>query len=175
MYRQQIAGLDARNLAVAVDCDVNTEIDAARHRDPTNGVVNRIANRHAPPRIGVTNHLCIMQPHGGVETGETRRHHLWTTTESCKEVRFDKASCDLDVGLGPAAVEPDWYRRFDVWELGEFAPVKGIMVDHRNLCQNVRTDHVLQLRDRGRPVGPSSDKNHDVVGPDVRQLFEYDG
>ena len=84
--------------------DVEREIHARQFRYLAYGVVDWVALGDAPPGFGVGYHIGVVQPHDGVESGESGRDHLRAARESGEEVRLDEPGGYLQVGFQPAAI-----------------------------------------------------------------------
>ena len=105
MFGEEIAGEHRRDRLIAIQRDVDGEVDAGHPRDLAHVVVDRIALGDAPRRVGMSDTASVVQREHGFEAREAGRYHLRPAAEAGEEMRFHEAGRDAYVGVQPLAIQ----------------------------------------------------------------------
>ena len=103
---EQLAAERRDDALLAVEHDVEREVDAGRRGDRADVVVHRVAVGDAPGGARVADARGVVQHEHRLQPGEPGRGQLRAAGEPGEEVRLDEAGGDADVGVDPVPVEP---------------------------------------------------------------------
>jgi hypothetical protein len=167
MHGEQLAGERAHHLLLAVQGDVEPEVDPADGRDHrADVVVHGVALADAPYGVGRADALSVVQGEDGLQAREPGDAQLRAPAEPGEEVRLDEARGDPDVRLHPVSVEPHGHSVAVAAHPHEGRLVARVVVEHVDPVDDVVAQHRPELGLGVAAVGAGGHEDDDVVDVD---------
>src|SRR5690349_1631324 len=105
MFLKKVTRKSPSDLLIAVEGDVESEVDTGHSGNLAHVIVNGISLRDSPCCFGMADACRIMKFHDRVKAGQPGRNHLRSSAEAGKKVRFDETRRDFEITLYPRAVQ----------------------------------------------------------------------
>ena len=173
--RADVAAEEARDLPVAVQGDVEAEVEGQKGAVPADDGLGGVAFENAPGAARIADGLGVVVAHDRGDVGHRREDPLVAAREAGHEVGLDEAQDDAPVGLHVVAVHQDRHAVRPGARGEQGRGVVGVVVDHAVAAQDVGADHRGQLLRGVGPVRARAVDDREPLGGHVVELREEPG
>ena len=167
MGGEHVAGKDAGNLAGGVKRDVDDKGWVGAQRDLAHFFPDRIADRHAPSRVRVTDHGVTVIAVDALRAGNRGQHAFRPAAEAGKEMRLDEPGQDPHIGFVELPVDANGMAARRAAERNEVGIGVRVVLLAVVIVHDVVAEHLAQLSIGLRPVRAERVEQGDVAARDA--------